>query len=222
MTTKSGGRFALTHGRGRSQHRIAMAVGFLVSFGCSSDKMEASRQHDAETVAAFEGTWTAESPNGLLSFTACENTEAQSSASLTCETKHFVRGDGRSKDEEIDLSNSGCGMGGCDYDVSAFFRGRVQLPNAEPLDAEIVLTLASDNKDNLYDGNYHVTVLCRGSGASVVRIDGDYANGVIGNASIYVDAAKVSSDAGTDGGDLNVLNETRLEFRRADTTNCPK
>ena len=131
---------------------------------------------------------------------------------------HVVRGHGQSKSEDVDLRPGGCG--GCDYDISAFFVGTATLPNGASADVEAALTLATTNKQNLYDGKYHVFLRTDAFGAGEVAITGDFEQGQIVKGTLFSSA---SSSGNLDGGvPVEDSSLDCLSFTRTPTTDCPE
>jgi hypothetical protein len=194
---------------------LLLASVLLLPFACAPDATSTTPQQDAQVVAAFEGTWTAQTATGPVTFSVCEDRDADGTGSSSCETLHVVRGGGRSAGEDVDWESGGLGCGGCNYDISAFFKGSLTLPDGTTLPATAILTLATAHKSNLYDGKYDLVVTAREPGR-MARVDADYRDGSLIRGTLYADAGSNSSSAGTGGSADVSLNGLNFEHTASD------
>jgi len=131
---------------------------FLVTLSmCVQDRGSVSftAEEDARVMAELLYVWTAQTIEGEVTLTICEDLE-RAARGHGCVVEHIVRGEGRSETETIDRP-SGIGCGGCPFGVQGFLQGTIVggiFTEERAVKGEIILGNIYD--DDLYELPYGV------------------------------------------------------------------
>jgi hypothetical protein len=112
--------------RALSPSLFFLAVGALIHCGGNDNDTSFTTQGDTAVMAGIVGAWMGTSESGhTYTLTLCEDTSATggTSTSMSCQTLHTVRGDGRGTTETVSKPE---GCGGCDYDNSAYVNATIE------------------------------------------------------------------------------------------------